>query len=511
MDAIAQKASRSASGRRELSERIIVAAVAITAIAMRLYGLRAPFDFDGYDEGVYWQTLRAASAGHRLYGETFFSQPPFFLQSIYPFYAWLGSTIAAARLGTATFSLFGLAGAYLLGRALGGRAGGIAALLIVLATPLYLEASQRLEAEGPATAFLFLTVGAAFLWWQCPTGKKGMALAITCGVALSLGTLIKLPDVTAVVPILVLVFGRIWLVRRQAPSRVAAVLAPIAAGITATIVTALIVLLPFLGSLHALLRQVVTFHIAARRAMFASETDSLLILSRFFATNAILGAAAMMGAIVAMVRRDWRIIPIIGWTLVTFTGLAMQVPLFARHAIVLIPPLVALVALGIRDLPAAAAMRRVLREHNPTRSGALLVGVLALVTVLADIPVDYRHYRAIGAQAANNDTQRAERIAADLQRVTTPGQWIVTDAQFIAGLADRDTPPWLVDTSIVRVSSGYLTAPELIEAASDPRVHAVLFATNRLMLTPVAGFHEWVAQRFRPFRTYGPGMELWTR
>ena len=214
---------------------------------MRLYGLKARFDFDGYDEGVYWETLRAVRAGHSLYGEIFFSQPPFFLQSIYPFYALLGSTIAAARLGVATLSLFGLAGAYLLGRALGGRAGGIAALLIVLVAPLYLEASQRLEAEGPATTFLFLTAAAAFFWWRHPTGRKGTALAIACGVTLSLGTLIKLLDVTAVVPILLLVFGRVWQVRRQAPSRVAAALVPIAAGVAATIITTLIVLLPFLA------------------------------------------------------------------------------------------------------------------------------------------------------------------------------------------------------------------------------------------------------------------------
>ena len=219
----------------------------------------------------------------------------------------------------------------------------------------------------------------------------------------------------------------------------------------------------------------------------------------------------MIGAIVAMLRRDWRVIPLIGWVLVTFIGLAMQVPLFARHAIVLIPPLVALVALGLHDLPAAGEMRQVLHEHNLARSGALLVGVLALATVLADISSDFRHYRSIGARAASSDTQNAARIAADLQRVTTPGQWVVTDAQFIAGLADRDTPPWLVDTSIVRISSFYLTAPELIEAASDPRVHAVLFATNRLVMAPVARFHDWVAQHFRRFRTYGPGMELWIR
>ena len=511
MDVIAHRASSSVSRRQELAKRIIVPAILLAAIAMRLYGLNTRFNSGGYDEGVYWETLRAVSAGNGLYGQTFFSQTPFFLQSIDPFYALLGSTIFAARLGVAALSLLGLAGVYLLGRALAGRAGGIAALVIVLVTPLYLGASQRLQAEGPATAFLFLTVGAAFLWWEHPTGGKGLALAIACGSTLSLGTLIKLLDVTAVFPILLLVFVRLWQVRQQVRSHITAVLVPIAAGIATTIITALIVLLPFLGSLHALLRQVVTFHIAARAAMLGSRADNILVLYQFFAANALLAAAAIAGAIVATLRRDWRVIPLIVWLLVTLVGLIMHVPLFAHHTIVLIPPLVALVALGLHKLPAAEGMRHILHGHNPARSGALLVGLLALAAVLASIPSDYRYYRELRAQAASSETQRAARIAADLEQITTPEQWIIADDQFVAGLAGRDTPPWLVDTSMVRVRSGYLTTPDLIRAASDPRVHAVLFATNRLLLAPVGGFHDWVAQRFRRFRTYGPGIELWIR
>src|SRR5713226_368378 len=58
-----------------------VAIVALFAIAvgMRLYDLGLPFDRDTYDEGVYWQSLRAMSAGHLLYQQIFYSQPPFFL------------------------------------------------------------------------------------------------------------------------------------------------------------------------------------------------------------------------------------------------------------------------------------------------------------------------------------------------------------------------------------------------------------------------------------------------
>ena len=149
--------------------------------------------------------------------------------------------------------------------------------------------------------------------------------------------------------------------------------------------------------------------------MSASGTDNILLLYRFFAANAVLGVAAMMGAIVAMLRRDWRIIPLIGWVLVTFIGLAMQVPLFARHAIVLIPPLVALVALGLHDLPAAGEIRHVLHGHDPARIGALLVGVLALAAVLAGIPptIGIIARSEYGPRAVTRNARRGSRPTCD--------------------------------------------------------------------------------------------------
>ena len=49
---------------------------------MRLYLLGPLFDRDSYDEGVYWQTLLAMASGHTLYSQIFYSQPPFFIQSV---------------------------------------------------------------------------------------------------------------------------------------------------------------------------------------------------------------------------------------------------------------------------------------------------------------------------------------------------------------------------------------------------------------------------------------------
>src|SRR6266700_3024507 len=153
---------------------VLVALLAL-AFGMRLYGLGLPFDRDGYDEGVYWQTLLSMRAGYTLYQQIFYSQPPFFMYSTYPFYILFGGTLWSARFGIVLVSLLGLAGAYLMGKSIGGRFGAIAAVLLLVIDPLYLSQSQKIEAEVSSVAFSFLAVGAAYLWWEMPEGAVGLS------------------------------------------------------------------------------------------------------------------------------------------------------------------------------------------------------------------------------------------------------------------------------------------------------------------------------------------------
>ena len=61
-----------------------------------------------------------------------------------------------------------------------------------------------------------------------------------------MGIFIKLLDVTAVVPILLLVLARVWDIRHETSPGVWSSLLPIAAAIVAVVITTLIILAPFL-------------------------------------------------------------------------------------------------------------------------------------------------------------------------------------------------------------------------------------------------------------------------
>ena len=486
----------------------LILTLVIIAIAMRLYNLNKLFDYDGYDEGVYWQSLRAMSAGNSLFGQVFSSQPPFFLLSVYPFFMLLGQTIWAARVGVVCISLLGLLGAYLIGKAFAGRVGAIAAMILLIAAPLYLAESQILQAEAPSTALMLVSVGAACAWWEHPDGRKGLAMAILCGVALPLSILTKLLGVTALVPIGLLLLARLWQIRQEQPGTRVKSLIPISAAIVVCLATALIVLAPYFGSFNALIQQAIFFHTAAKTALISEEAGNTHMLGQFVLANAALSLAAAFGALVALLRRDWRVIPLIAWFLATFVVLLIQVPLFPRHAIALLPPMIGMAVMALHNIPSLDELRSTI----PTaKLAAPLAAFLILLVVVSGLIPDHTRYQQLSQQASSPSTQLVARIASNLQQATTPGQQVITDEQFIAALANRSVPPFLVDTSMVRIVSGYLTLPQLIQAASAPNVHAVLFYSGRFSIKQVAGFHAWVAQHFHLLRTYGAGVELWTR
>src|SRR6266487_2730611 len=461
---------------------VLLALLAI-ALGMRLYGLGLPFDRDGYDEGVYWQTLLSMHAGYTLYQQIFYSQPPFFMLSTYSFYTLFGSTLWSARLGIALVSLLGLAGALSMGKALSGRLGAIAAVFL-------------------------LAVGAAYLWWEIPEGAVGFSLAAISGVALSLGILCKLLSVTSIVPISLLLLARLWQIWRKKPGTNWRSLRPMILLVIASVGTMLVVLLPFLGAYASMIQDVITFHTDSKSVLINDYAPNMYMLQTFLLSNLPLVIAAFVGLISAMLRRDWRVLPLVAWILVTTYMLMSVVPLFYRHFIALDPPLIAMAVMGVsRTFPADDFLSRYKLSKIVPALAVLLILFIGVMELL-QYPSYYRNANEQGSHAS---TRLRMQVASDLRNTITPGQLVVTDGQFEAALADRRTPPGLVDTSMVRIDSGYLTQQQLESEASQPNVHAVLFFKDRLLLPQVAGFYTWVTQHFHLKYRYGPGKELWVR
>jgi 4-amino-4-deoxy-L-arabinose transferase-like glycosyltransferase len=489
---------------------IWAALVALLALAawMRLYNLGQPFDHDGYDEGVYWQSLRAMSSGYALYQQIFYSQPPFFLLSTYPFFALLGGTLWAARVGIAMVSLLGLAGAFLLGKALQGRTGALLAALLLVLNPLYFKMSQEIEAEVSSAAFSLLAVGAAFVWWENPDGASGLALAALAGAALVLGVMCKLFALSSIIPVGLLLLARVWQIYTRQPGTDGRSWRSVAVLVLAAVAVSAALLLPFLGSFSSLLSDVVTFHTQAKAVLLNRQPLNEGMIWGFALATLPLVGAAVFGVLAALIRGDWRVVPLAAWALATLLLLWEEVPLFPRHFVVLIPALISLTILG---LGSRGQFRTSLRWFNFVYALSAVALALILVNVFVGARSFPTYYRSVATQGSDSGTQFQARVAADLRDSLAPDEFVVTDAQFIAALAGRSTPPQLVDTSLVRVQAGYLTLHQLIAITSQQRVHAVLFFAARLTQPALAGYHAWVARHFHLRERYGRGMELWVR
>ena len=496
----------------------VVITLALFAVAfwMRLHNLGLPFDRDSYDEGVYWQSLRSMSAGYPLYGQIFYSQPPFFLLSVYPTYMLFGQTIWAARLGIALVSLLGLLGAWMFGRAIAGRFGAIAALLLLVLDPLYLRQSQTLQAEAPSAALSFLAIGAAYLWWNHPDGIFGDCYAAVAGAALALSVLGKLLGVTAIIPVGLLLLAHFWRVyrsnrQRKASDTTDATLATsrmnvrsAIIGIVVCIVVLAAFILPYAGSFSQFWRGVVTFHTTAGKFFAADEKGNSLLIQT--SLTSFLTLAALYGTIVGLLRRNLLVLPILGWFFVTLYILAVQVPLFPHHLIALTPPLVSLATFGIA--PVRWRVTPFVLLSNVLTIGTI---VLVLLVSIVNVGLDQSYYHLEYAQSQDASTQKDIKVAQDIHNLIGPHDLIITDAQFVAALAGRSTPPQFVDTSGVRIAVRYLSTQELITAASQPQVRAVMFYTHRLDTKNLVGFRSWVITHFHLAHKYGPGEELFVK
>lgn len=494
--------------------------IALLALALWMYQhtLNVPFDRDGYDEGVYWQTLRAMGAGNTLYFPTFYSQPPAFLLSIYPTYVLFGQTLWSARLGIALVGFIGLLGALLLGKALRGNSAGLIGLALLILNPAYLSASQTIEAEGPQVAFSMLAIAFAYLWWERPMGKRGICYAALCTLTLALSIFCKLFGLAELAPIGLLVLAHCWRViqqtrqtqKDQRPEQQTArstsgtpssPMISLILGCAVFLITIILILVPFAGVFQSFWSEVITFHTTAIKV--SSTTGNTTTIRNFLQQN-MLSYTALYGTIVAFWRRDWRVIPLLVWLLALLYLLLHQAPLFAHHLVIVVPSLVGLSMMGFG--PLKGNWKRISRWTYAVSAVCL---ILVLFTLATNAREDRAYYRGINTKANYHSTRVSLQAAHDVQAATTPQQLVVTDGQFIVALANRNTLPELVDTSNVRIQTGFITTQQVIQLASQPRVHAILFYTGRFQNLP--GFSSWVSQHFQRTRTYGGGQELWVK
>jgi 4-amino-4-deoxy-L-arabinose transferase-like glycosyltransferase len=462
---------------------------------------------DNYDEGVYWQSLRAMAEGHPLFTSIFSSQPPYFLTSVYPFYMLFGQDIAAARIGIAVFGLVGVVAMFWLGSELGGTWTGLIASALLAFEPFYLQQARTLESDGPAVAISILAVALAAAAMR-RSGSARHRLAALCGAILVYGLLIKLFAVVALVPILLCLatpFFRVfdadasrlrWPTAAEARQGARAALPDLGWLAAGGLVAALLLLAPFLGSFSAMWDQVVAFHISAQKGLPSKLTEDFATALSAFTLLFVLAVAALG---VAIWRRAWVMaIPLL-WLLASLLILSRLTPFFDHYAALVTPGVALMIAL------APGLLAPIIRRPAGYWLGvALTLAILATVgvTVINDIT-------ASQATLSKGVPANAQTQMAALTAFTIPGELVVTDDPYIVAQAGHSVPPELVDTSHVRIRTGSLTTQHLERIIERDHVRVIVVANDRLRSLP--GFMPWLQSRYALAGRVGELYEIYIR
>src|SRR3989440_2230400 len=302
-----------------------------------------------YDEGVYWQSIRAMARGEPLFSSVFASQPPIFYEVLLPFY-WIGHSLVSLRITVVVFGIIGLAATYAVGRLLVGPLAGLVALVLVATSPLYVFESGIVQADGPAVAIGMVAIALALAALRA-NGRLRDALAVGAGLAVAVSVGTKLTGAVAVVPLGVL--------RLSAPKgRVRLVASASAGGLLGLV----IVLLPALGSLHAAYDQLVLSHLRA------GQTEGTFwgnLKALFLPRNLPLEILAAVAVLVGARFRDRAIIMPLAWSVASVLAVLFYHPPFQHHLVILSPGCALVAAVGLRNLRAP--------RSRGTRGAAALV------------------------------------------------------------------------------------------------------------------------------------------
>lgn len=454
------------------------AALAIGVVALAL-ALRAPLlgsgQFD-YDEGVYWQSLRAL-AGHPLFASVYSSQPPAFLMLLAPPHRLLGGSLLAGRLVVLVLSAGGLVAVYRTLSEFDMPWGGLAAAAVLGADPLFFRQSVTLQAEGPAIGLALMAVAMAAAA-RTRTGRTQQLLAAGAGALAATAILTKLMAV-AVVPAVAILLAMQPGDRRRAAGQ-------LASAVVGSALAAAAFLLPFVGSWPQLWDQSVGLHLRAREAP-TGGLDGWMALRE--CPLVVLGLA---GAAILMRRAPVLATAGVAWVVGAALLVGLHRPLFPHHLLVLTAPL---------SLLAGAAAQLLLNARGLRYASA--VGIVVIGATLASA----LYVRSL----AIPDTVRQPAVSA-LRAATSHNDYVITDDQYTAALADRLSPPELVDTSPVRVLAGDLTTAQVEAVAERWGVRAVLLDTRGLpSLSLLPGIMEWLVERFPVVLDLGGGRMLYLR
>jgi 4-amino-4-deoxy-L-arabinose transferase-like glycosyltransferase len=423
-----------------------------------------------FDEGVYWQSLRALARAEPLFRAVFASQPPGFFDLLLPFYL-IGRSVESLRLAVLLVALAGLVATYLAGRLLAGPVAALIALVLAATSPLLVHQSAIVQADAPSVALSTVALCLALLAVRSH-GRPAIGLALGAGVILALAIGIKFLSVVTVVPV-----AMVLLMDGRPHWRLL-----FATG-TGGLAGFVIVMLPAIGAPGVAFNDLVVSHLRAGQLaqQDTAANVALLLLDR----EEPLEALALIATVIALLSRNAGVLMPLVWVGASILAALTYHPLFPHHLVMLTVPLALMAAIGLGP-----------RGREGRRDVPLVTTALVLATAGAGIGAI-----AGEVQPSMGPDVHDMEMAGAVDALSRPGDFWISDNPFAVALANRDLPGPLVDASSQRIRSGHLTVNDL--EAARVRYHVRWLLEDSFRFDNVPDYRPWLNEHFHAVLNLG--------
>jgi hypothetical protein len=225
-------------------------------------------------------------------------------------------------------------------------------------------------------------------------------------------------------------------------------------------------------------------------------------IGEYLLANIGLLLLAIWGTLVLVGRRSIGGVIVIAWSAVMLLSLVFHTPLFFHHMSILLFPMAILGGCAVGDLG-----ERLRRPRLPTtwrRNLTLCIALGVVVSYLLGLPATLQEWETLLAAPTLGTQADATQFVST---VTWPDDWVITDDQMVAFEADRNVPPPLAETSMVRITSALLTDRQLIALTEEYQPQAVASLSGRFALVP--RYLDWVRERYRLVKSYDEETQIY--
>lgn len=460
-------------------------AVAIGLFAWLVYINRSSqvFEFDP-DEGNNVIKALLVREGYSYGTEIWTDQPPLFSYLLVPAFAIFGTTMDVARGVVSAASAALVFGLYEALRRSVGHLGALTAAGLLVGSALYVPLSISVMIGLPSVTCLTLSALLALEAGRSGTRSRSARWTIAGAAGALAGAAVGIK--LFAVPVVPVLLGTTLLHLRAGPrpdagptfvaSAGRAVLRAAsergAAFVLGFVVLSFLSLAPLFmaESFSGLLET----HQTAREQAKGS-TDGFSTLSHFVADDALLFGLALLGTVVALVRRTWDALPWLGWLVLAAVALLDHSPIWPHHRLLLTVPAAALAGHAF-----CSDLR--LLVHHPKVEQAYRYAVpcvaLALVALSSSQKGRLEPMIEPVPWAAWTSSPADWKIFAEFSRYATHSNFVAAARPTFAFRAGRPVPPNLAVTSWKRFRVGLLSAKRVAKDVDETNPETVLFSSR---------------------------------